>query len=212
MSNIVSLMSGGVDSSLMVKILKDEGINQNMLYVDLGHPAADQEWKSCRTIARYFDLTEPMRVDFRNYSKVLGQFGFDFNKVALERYLYPGRNLMLLWVASFVAFANEYNGVAIGLNRPGFPHFPDQIPEFIVNTEYAVSSAFGSKISIKAPLIELDKTEIIHIAVKNGVPLDLTYSCQIGEETYCGNCISCVDIKNTGFEKLFGRFGQEGYE
>lgn len=209
MSGTVSLVSGGIDSTLMTKIFKDEGVDQQLLYVNFEQPSANMEWRACNKITNFFGLELPVRINLGDYWTLLNQFGFDITRISSNDFFIPGRNLILLWVASFVAFAEGYDSVAIGLIKPGNFPFPDQVPEFIVNTEYALSSTFGKKISVRVPLAELTKNEVVRLSTKNRVPLDMTYSCQKGRERYCGSCISCIDIKLSGFESLFKQFTLE---
>jgi 7-cyano-7-deazaguanine synthase len=45
-------------------------------------------------------------------------------------------------------------------------------------------------------LIELRKTEILKMGLELSAPLSLIYSCYEGEEKMCGECMSCLHLKD----------------
>jgi len=57
-----------------------------------------------------------------------------------------------------------------------------------------------TKIELKTPLIHLKKEDIVKEAIKNEVPLELTWSCYKEENEACGVCDSCR-LRLKGFEK-----------
>ena len=57
------------------------------------------------------------------------------------------------------------------------------------------------KIRIEAPLINLNKEEIVELGVECGAPMELSYSCYKGREKQCGVCESCMRRKRA-FEAL----------
>ncbi len=52
---------------------------------------------------------------------------------------------------------------------------------------------FGGDLQVNAPLINLTKPEIWRLAISDGLPVDLIYSCQKGDDPPCGECPSCQD-------------------
>lgn len=71
----------------------------------------------------------------------------------------------------------------------------------VIFTEYMnllASYVSGGKITVKAPLIELGKDEIVDRAKALGVPLQCTWSCYDGKPDPCGICPACLDRKILG--------------
>ena len=46
----------------------------------------------------------------------------------------------------------------------------------------------------------MDKKEIVKLGIKVDAPLDLSYSCYMGEEVHCGVCESCMRRKRAFIE------------
>ena len=53
----------------------------------------------------------------------------------------------------------------------------------------------NGNIIITTPFINFIKNEIFAYCKQNEIPLDLTYSCEIGGEQPCDKCDSCKDLK-----------------
>lgn len=56
------------------------------------------------------------------------------------------------------------------------------------------------KVCIKTPLVRLNKAKIVELALKENIPLELTWSCYESEDEACGECDSCL-LRLRGFEK-----------
>lgn len=80
------------------------------------------------------------------------------------------------------------NVVAIGILANSI--FPDQTPEFLTSAQSSISTALGRNIKLIAPLIGLDKREVIMLSKKYSLPFNVTYYCHSGKQYPCGICIS----------------------
>ncbi|MEP4442971.1 MAG: 7-cyano-7-deazaguanine synthase, partial [Hyphomicrobiales bacterium] len=54
--SVVTLVSGGLDSSLVALLAKEEGLEQFPLFVDYGQRARDKELDACRRVLARLDL------------------------------------------------------------------------------------------------------------------------------------------------------------
>ena len=68
--------------------------------------------------------------------------------------------------------------------------FPDNSSEFVEAMNKALEIVNGIK--VYAPLIELDKTEILKLGMKMCFPFELTSSCYYSYEELCRRCESCI--------------------
>ena len=57
----------------------------------------------------------------------------------------------------------------------------------------------GRRLKILAPLLYMNKKEIILLGQKLGVPFEMTWSCYQGKEIPCGDCDSCR-LRAKGFQ------------
>ncbi|HUT86418.1 MAG TPA: 7-cyano-7-deazaguanine synthase QueC [Elusimicrobiales bacterium] len=114
----------------------------------------------------------------------------------------PARNLMMLSVASSWADAMRADVVIMGANVLDYSGYPDCRPSFINAFQKTVNEGTKSKkLKILTPLLKLTKSQIIKLAVKLNVPLDLTWSCYKGGRFPCGKCDSCK-LRKKAFDEL----------
>jgi len=187
---IVSLASGGVDSSVMMTLLKKEGHELFPLFIDYGQLAREKEWAACQSICRFLGL-EPYRMDISGFGKSIPS-GITDSKLDIEKNAFlPTRNLLFLTLGAAYGYSKIVNMIAIGLLSN--PIFPDQTVNFVQTAQKTIGVALGTNVVILAPLISLDKRDTLRLARKYGLPLDLTSSCHLGGEKPCGKCISCKE-------------------
>lgn len=187
---VVALSSGGVDSSVMMQLLKEKGFKIFPLFVDYGQLAANAEWEACQRICQYLDL-KPERMDVRGFGHLVRSGLTDRNLDIEKEAFLPTRNLMFLTLGAAYGYAKSAHVIAIGLLSN--PIFPDQTPEFVKEAQKTISKALGIDVTILAPLISLDKYDTLRLASKHGLPIEYTYSCHSGNKERCGQCISCKE-------------------
>jgi 7-cyano-7-deazaguanine synthase len=114
----------------------------------------------------------------------------------------PFRNGIFLSIAGAIAEKEGAEAIFIGVVEEDSSGYPDCREGFIQSFERALN--LGTKpetrIKIETPLIHLPKEEIVKVAVENGVPLELTWSCYQSEKEACGVCDSCR-LRLKGFQR-----------
>lgn len=203
---IIVLLSGGIDSVVMCKIIEKQGEEIFPLFIDYGQIAAKKEWSACQQLFNECKFPRPIKVDLNEYGKLISSGLTDTNKDIFKNAFLPGRNMLFLLVGAAYARSLGKKTIAIGLLSESTHLFPDQTLEFIVNANFALNSAMGADINIVTPLINFIKPEIIKLARYYNIPLDKTYSCHSGLTKYCGKCISCREIIDSGEKESFPQF------
>jgi 7-cyano-7-deazaguanine synthase len=105
----------------------------------------------------------------------------------------PGRNLLFLLIGAARAYQNGCAAVAIGLLDPRSHLFGDQTQPFLQKAQAVLGCALGLPLRVLAPLIQLNKADVLALAGRLGVMG--TYSCHRGDRQPCGKCISCREIR-----------------
>lgn len=196
--SIVTLVSGGLDSSLMAYLAQDEGVAQYPLLVNYGQRCFDQELSACENVLGKLDLLPIQVMDLRGFGAVISSSLTKPNLRIYEDAFLPGRNLLFLLAGASYAYETSSSGVAIGLLSEDYHLFPDQTTDFVLSAEQTIEKAIGRSVKIITPLIELSKREVLKLAELKGITA--TYSCHMGTSEPCGECISCREISSSGKE------------
>ena len=200
--SIVTLVSGGLDSTVVAALAAKAGVRQFPLFVDYGQIAAEQEWKTVSARLEAINLPEPTRMNLSGFGASLPSgltnTGMDIVKDAFL----PGRNSLLLTVGAAYGYSKNANGVAIGLLDEQTALFPDQTHEFIEHIQTAIDVALGDHIEILTPLQSASKDEVLRLADSLGI--SGTYSCHAGQRDPCGRCISCRE-RDSAVRRLMER-------
>jgi 7-cyano-7-deazaguanine synthase len=120
----------------------------------------------------------------------------------------PARNTIFLSFALAWAEVLGARDIFIGVNALDYSGYPDCRPEYIRAFEDMANLATRAgvegtaPISIRTPLIELTKREIIRLGQQLGVDYSLTTSCYdpSPEGAACGHCDAC-ELRLRGFRE-----------
>jgi len=191
--SIVTLVSGGLDSSLMALMAAEEGLVTHPFFVDYGQINREQEWRACRRVHRVHGLPKPSQVRIRGWGKRFASGLTDASKdIMLDAFL-PNRNLLFLLAGSAHAYQVAAGAVAIGLLNESTHLFSDQTQAFLDHAEAVLSHSLGRPVRIVAPLMNFTKADVIASAKRRG--LTGTYSCHAGGGDPCGICIACREFQ-----------------
>lgn len=118
----------------------------------------------------------------------------------------PARNTIFLSLALAYAETVEAPRIYIGANVLDYSGYPDCRPEYLRAFEEVARlgtrmGAQGRAIEIRAPLLQMSKSDIIRLGAELGVPFELTHSCYDPSPAgaACGRCDSCL-IRLEGFK------------
>jgi 7-cyano-7-deazaguanine synthase len=192
--DVVTLLSGGLDSAVVATLIRDEGLQQLPIFVDYGQRARDREWQASQKIANQLGLSVPIRIDVSGYGATVPSGLTDSTLRIREDAFLPGRNLMFLLLGAAHAYRIGARAVAIGHLSDGTSLFPDQTEDFRRRAAEMLELALGRPLSILAPLASFSKVDVIALAQEKGV--DGTWSCHADGDRPCGICIACLEFPN----------------
>ncbi len=206
----VILVSGGLDSTTVLAIAKSEGYSCYTLSFDYGqrHRA---ELAAAERTARALGAEEHkvVALDLRTIGgSALTDTRIDVPERETEgipvTYV-PARNTVFLSIALGWAEVLGARDIFIGVNAVDYSGYPDCRPAYIAAYETMANLATragveGRKISIRTPLIDLSKYEIIRKGTRLGIDYRQTVSCYQATErgAACGKCDSCR-LRRAGF-------------
>jgi 7-cyano-7-deazaguanine synthase len=176
--SLVTLVSGGIDSTLMALLAKEEGIRQHPLFINYGQLSVRQEWKACRAVHAKLSLPKPALMNLRGFGQLIPCGLTDPNVRLNEDAFLPGRNLLFLLAGASYAYRLKANSVAIGLLSEEYRLFPDQTASFVEKCEALLQQALDYKVQVIAPLMRLSKLDVLELAGARRI--EGTYSCHLG--------------------------------
>ncbi len=200
----VVLYSGGLDSTTCLAMAKADGFAPYAMSFSYGQRHGF-ELEVAKANARPLGAVEHLVVDF-DLRRMGGSALTDDISVPKEgvasdipvTYV-PARNTIFLSFALGWAEVLGAFDIYIGVNSLDYSGYPDCRPEFISAFEALANLATKSGVegqghfSMRTPLINMTKAEIIKAGVALGVDYCRTHSCYDPESdgTSCGRCDSC---------------------
>ncbi len=214
----VVLSSGGIDSTTVMAIAKQEGFEIYSLsfFYKQRHSI---EIEAARKVADVMNVKKHLIIDI-DLKKIGGSALTDNNlDVPKHRKMQsmadeipvtyvPARNTIFLSYALAWSEVLQSSDIFIGVNAIDYSGYPDCRPEYIEAFERMANLATKAgvegktKLKIRTPLIHMTKAEIIKKGVDLGVDFSLTHSCYdpSSDGLACGECDSCI-IRKQGFKK-----------
>ncbi|HEY5802627.1 MAG TPA: 7-cyano-7-deazaguanine synthase QueC [Lysobacter sp.] len=213
MKNAVVLVSGGMDSAVVIAIAREQGFAVHALSVRYGQrhtselDAADRVSKSLGAVAHKtvnVDLRsiggsaltdESISVPTDDDGHAIGQAAA---KDAIPVTYVPARNTIMLSVALGWAEVLGAADIFCGVNAVDYSGYPDCRPEFISAFQNLANLATkagveGAGIRVHAPLQFMSKADIVREGVRLGVDFGETVSCYKADDQgrACGHCDAC---------------------
>lgn len=217
MSNALIVCSGGLDSVTTAFFVKKK-LNYDsikILFFDYGQRNCAMEKKCARDCCNavgaefleisldYLDKISTSLLNSSSEHKKLTKEDLRNSKEEGDKWYVPARNLIFLSNALSLAESLQIRGegffdIFVGFKNEGIEPFPDATLEFLEKLNSVSEIATKGKFKIFAPLIEKDKEDVVALAKELGVDFTRTFSCYVGGEKHCGNCLACK-LRQQGF-------------
>jgi 7-cyano-7-deazaguanine synthase len=203
MTRAVVLISGGLDSATVLAIARERGCECYGLSFDYGQRhriELDAAQRVAKSLGAAAHRVVPLDIGWMGGSALTDTSlnvphqpgeGIPITYV-------PARNTIFLSVALGWAEVLDARDIFIGVNAVDYAGYPDCRPEFIQAFQNLANLGTragleGHGFRVHAPLINLNKAEIIATGVRLGVDYALTLSCYEPDAAgrACGTCDSC---------------------
>jgi 7-cyano-7-deazaguanine synthase len=199
--DVAVLVSGGLDSCVLVAELLQGGSRVNPLYVRFGLAwEAAEEAHLRRFLATLTDLRlaplvvldSPVTGIYGSHWSVSGEQVPD-ELTADDAVYLPGRNLLLLAQPSVWCVLHDVHTIALGTLK-GNP-FPDSTREFFDAFSALVGQAMGHWLEVVTPFGALVKADVLDLG--RSLAVEHSFSCidpQAGR--HCGRCNKCAERRH----------------
>ena len=209
MKKAISVLSGGLDCTVATSIFsKDYEIHS--ITFDYGQKAFKRELRASKEICNKMGWTHdvielPWLAQISNSSLNTDEEipelsdedldDLDKSQESASSVWVPARNTVFTSIALSYAESIGADAIIVGWNGEEGATFPDNSKEYMEKFNELIDVGSPEKIKIEAPLIDLNKEEIVTLGLEFGAPMELSYSCYKGEEKQCGVCESCMRRK-----------------
>lgn len=195
-NKVVLLLSGGIDSTVLLYWLKERKYEVFPLIVNYGQITFRSEYKHSANILKDLDINNLFHINISGISQIgkgslLGDYPEDVTSYSewYSKEFFPNRNLILLTLASSYAYKIKANNVAIGVVGESYK---DTSLDFLNNVTKCLKDSLMS-VNIIAPFVEKERKEVIEQAAYLNVPLKKTFSCNAQSDRHCQLCNSCYE-------------------
>jgi 7-cyano-7-deazaguanine synthase len=217
MRKAVCLLSGGLDSSTCLALAKREGYACYALSFDYGQRHRVELEAAARVAAAIgVERHQVARIGLDAFGGSALTAAIDVPKAreldemgrGIPITYVPARNTIFLSFALAWAEVLESSDIFIGVNALDYSGYPDCRPEYIeayqrmANLATRAGVEGRTRLEIHAPLMRLNKAEIVKLARELGLDFGLTYSCYDPGPggRACGQCDACL-LRRKGFEE-----------
>lgn len=198
---IISLLSGGLDSTVLLYDLLAGGHSVKTLSANYGQRHY-KEIEFAVAVAEGRNIEHEI-VDLRDASKLLSGSSLisqdirvpdgHYEEESMKSTVVPNRNMIMLSLAAGWAISSDFDAVAYAAHSGDHAIYPDCRPEFVAAMAETFKLADWRKIQLITPFLNLTKGDIVRRGAELDVPFARTWSCYKGEAVHCGTCGTCVE-------------------
>lgn len=207
----VVLLSGGIDSTTCLALAVEHYGVGNVVALSLFYGQKHDKEVECATaVAKYYGVVHFVHeitgvydhsdcsllkgrgdIEHRSYAEQLADKG---GEGTVSTYV-PFRNGLMLAYAAAIATSLGAEALYYGAHADDAAGraYPDCTPEFEQAMRTAIYEGSGHQLLMQAPLLNLNKAEVVAMGLKRNAPYHLTWSCYEGGDKPCGRCGTCID-------------------
>ncbi len=201
----ITVLSGGLDSTVATSVYAND-YDITALTFNYGQKSFYQEQKHAKLICEKLEINHVVinlgwLRDISNSSltsdvdvpKPTDDDLDDFDKSleTAKSVWVPARNTVFCSIALAYAESMKADIIIVGWDYEEAVTFPDNSKEYLKAFNKTIEYGSFDDITIKAPLIDMNKEDIVRNGDKLDAPMDLSYSCYNNDDKHCGVCESC---------------------
>lgn len=201
----ISVLSGGLDCTVATSIYAQD-YDLTALTFNYGQQSLNQELKHSKMICEKLNMKHvvidlPWLNEISNSSLTNDENIPEIDESELDNYdvaiesaksvWVPARNTVFCSIALAYAESIGAEIIIVGWDYEEAITFPDNSKEYLNAFNETIKYGSFDDIEIRAPLIDMDKTEIVKTGSDVNAPMELSYSCYAGYDEHCGVCESC---------------------
>ena len=201
MTRAIVLLSGGMDSLVCAASAAKDCDEINFLHFSYGQRTEKKELACFEALVKHYRPKRAKVVDYHWLSEIGGSaltdssllIGAHGASTSVPNTYVPFRNATLLCAAVAWAEVIDADSIYIGAVEEDSSGYPDCREVFFAAFAKTIStgSEKGAKISIKTPVLHLNKAEIVELGMELKAPFELSWSCYVNNKEACGLCDSC---------------------
>lgn len=172
------LLSGGIDSAACLHFFLKQKYAVSAFHVSYGQPAEEMEKRAASRVARHFGVK-------------LKKIELTGTKRQSDGEI-MGRNTLLVF-AALLQRTVDRGLIVLGVHS-GTPYY-DCSEGFLDSVQEIMNGYTDGAVQITAPFQTWSKLDVWEFCQEEGIPIDLTYSCENGNPKPCGRCLSCQDLE-----------------
>lgn len=216
MTPAVVLVSGGMDSAVVLALAREQGYATHALSVAYGQrhvselDAAARNAQALGAVAHKVVTVDLRRIGGSALTADIAvptdADGHAIGQGIPSTYV-PARNTIMLSIALGWAEVLGANDIFCGVNAVDYSGYPDCRPEFIAGFAALANLATkagveGAGFRVHAPLLAMSKAQIVREGARLGVDFAQTVSCYQADAQgrACGHCDACL-LRAEGFRK-----------
>lgn len=216
MTKAIILLSGGLDSTVVLALAIAEGKTCHAVSFDYGQKHAI-ELESAKKIAEHYKVPHTViRIDSSIFglSSLVSELAVpqsrtleQINTTGTPSTYVPARNTLFLTYALALCEVHDAQEIHYGPNRLDATGYSDCRPAYVEAFQLLINLATKQSVEghpprLVTPLIMWDKKQIIEQGMRLKAPLDMTWSCYNPVKSHpCEVCDACI-LRADGFANM----------